>query len=84
MREIGRFEMVDNFDDIIPDVEKFISEQKELIEMGGCLNRVAISIWLEYLFDAFCKFKDPETRSKILKCKRDILELSHAKKEKYE
>lgn len=31
--------------DIEIEFEKFIKDQKEILEVGGCLNYVAISIW---------------------------------------
>ena len=37
--------------DIEIEFEKFIKDQKEILEVGGCLNYVAISIWQDFLID---------------------------------
>jgi len=46
---------METIEDIRDEFEKFVKEQKEIIEVGGCLNYVAISIWKDFLSDFFSK-----------------------------
>lgn len=73
--------MYNEFKDIEYDLKKFISEQKEIIIIGGCLSYTAISIWLEYLSECFKNFIDIKTRSRIIKYKKELLDLRHLKKD---
>ena len=72
-------ESLKDFDKFEEEVLAFIKTQNEIIEVGGCLNYMAISILIGSCVEKFIIFNDIEIRHKIIKLKNKLIDLERKK-----